>query len=65
VRTQVNRRGGAEVINRFGGSCASCHAAAETRFDMVCEHDHGCAPLPISDTVIAVIQRADPRAPTR
>src|SRR5205085_4752964 len=41
--TEVVRRGGAEVVNQFGGSCAGCHSAADTRFDMVCEHDHGCA----------------------
>jgi hypothetical protein len=28
---------------------------------MVCEHNHGCAPLPVGDDVIAAIQRADPR----
>ncbi len=59
--TEVVRRGGAEVVNQFGGSCAGCHSAADTRFDMVCEHGHGCAPLPISDAVIAAVQRADPR----
>jgi Fe-S cluster biogenesis protein NfuA len=59
--TQIARRGGAEVINQFGGSCTGCHSAAEPRFDMVCEHTHGCAPLPISDAIIAAIQQADPR----
>lgn len=59
--TQILRRGGSEVVNQFGGSCAGCHSAADERFDMVCEHNHGCAPLPISDAVIAAVQRADPR----
>jgi hypothetical protein len=59
--TTILTRGGAEVVNRFGGSCASCHGAAKPQFDMVCEHTHGCAPLPIGDDVIAAIQRADPR----
>jgi hypothetical protein len=27
--TAINVRGGVEVINRFGGSCADCHAKAE------------------------------------
>ena len=49
------------VVNRFGGNCASCHAAAAAKFDLVCEHDHGCAPLPVSDDIIRLIQLADPR----
>ena len=53
--------GGDKVVNRFGGSCSSCHAAADPTFDFICEHDHGCAPLPISDDVIRGIQQADPR----
>ena len=59
--TKILTRGGEHVVNRFGGSCASCHEAAASQFDMVCEHDHGCAPLPIGDDVIGAIQRADPR----
>jgi len=59
--TKILTRGSDQVVNRFGGNCASCHAAAEPRFDEVCEHDHGCEPLPIGDDVIASIQRADPR----
>jgi hypothetical protein len=59
--TQIKVRGVQKVVNRFGGNCASCHAGAAPKWDGVCEHDHGCAPLPIGDNVIAVIQRADPR----
>jgi hypothetical protein len=59
--TKILTRGGAEVINRFGGSCSSCHSAADPKFDFVCEHDHGCEPLPIGDDVIHAIQQADPR----
>lgn len=59
--THILTRGTTQVVNRFGGQCASCHLAAESRFDLVCEHDHGCAPLPVGDDVIAAIQRADPR----
>jgi hypothetical protein len=60
--TKIVTRGAADVVNRFGGNCAACHAAAQSKFDMVCEHDHGCAPLPIGDNVIRAIQRADPRS---
>jgi len=59
--TKINIRGGAEVKNRFGGSCSGCHGAAKPQFDFVCEHDHGCAPLPIGDDVIKSVQGADPR----
>ena len=54
-------RGTTTVVNRFGGNCASCHLGAQSKFDMICEHSHGCAPLPVGDDVIAAIQRADPR----
>jgi hypothetical protein len=59
--TQILTRGTDDVVNRFGGNCASCHRAADPKFDMVCEHDHGCAPLPVTDDLIKVIQDADPR----
>jgi hypothetical protein len=59
--TAIVARGGPEVMNRFGGSCATCHAKAEVEFDFVCEKDHGCDPLPIGDDVFAVLQQNDPR----
>jgi hypothetical protein len=54
-------RSGAAVRNFAGADCASCHGRAEPRFDFVCGKNHGCAPLPIGDAVIARIQRGDPR----
>jgi hypothetical protein len=59
--TQILTRGVQQVVNRFGGNCAACHSAANAKFDFVCEHDHGCAPLGISDDLIRAIQLADPR----
>lgn len=59
--TTILTRGKDNVVNRFGGNCASCHSAAGRQWDFVCEKDHGCAPLPIGDPVIAAIQHADPR----
>ena len=59
--TKIVTRGGEEVVNRFGGNCASCHAAATAKFDFVCGKTHGCAPLPIGDDVFRAIQQADPR----
>jgi hypothetical protein len=61
--TKILTRGTQRVVNRFGGNCASCHSAAQPKFDFVCEHNHGCAPLPIGDNVIRAIQLADPRPP--
>jgi hypothetical protein len=59
--TKILSRGGAKVVNRFGGSCASCHSAAQPQFDFVCGTTHGCAPLPIGPAVITSLQKADPR----
>src|SRR5713226_5384621 len=53
--TTIVTRGTTTVVNRFGGNCASCHQAAQATFDMVCEHNHGCSPLPVGDEVIAAI----------
>jgi hypothetical protein len=58
------RSSGPAVKNFAGGDCAACHSLAEPRFDFVCGRDHGCAPLPIGDELIARIQAGDPR-PTR
>jgi mono/diheme cytochrome c family protein len=59
--TRIVNRGADQVVNRFGGNCASCHLAADPKWDMICKDDHGCEPLPIGDDVIAAIQLADPR----
>jgi hypothetical protein len=59
--TIILSRGGTNVTNRFGGNCASCHSKAAAQFDSVCEKDHGCAPLPITEAEIKGAQQADPR----
>jgi hypothetical protein len=60
--TKIISRGGDEVENRFGGSCAACHGFAEQKFDMVCNGiEHGCAPLPVGRDIFAFLQRTDPR----
>jgi hypothetical protein len=59
--TTIEKRGTADVVNRFGGNCASCHQAASARFDGVCEQTHGCAPLPVGPDVFHAIQESDPR----
>jgi hypothetical protein len=52
---------GAKVKNFLGADCASCHVAAKKNFDFVCEKSHGCAPLGVPDSLIATIQKSDPR----
>ena len=59
--TKILSQGGAEVLNRFGGSCSGCHSGAQPAFDFVCGQDHGCAPLPIGPDLITALQKADPR----
>jgi hypothetical protein len=59
--TQIRKRGFAEVVNRFGGNCFGCHNAARPEWDLVCESDHGCAPIPLTRAMTGALQRTDPR----
>ncbi len=59
--SSIHKRGFVDVVNRFGGNCFACHIKAQPKFDLICELDHGCDPIPISREVIAGIQEADPR----
>lgn len=60
--TVISKRGGAEVVNRFGGqSCAACHVKADIKFDFICEKTNGCDPLPIPDSVFIALQEGDAR----
>ena len=59
--TKILTRGATPVLNRFGQDCLSCHSKAETQFDMVCERDHGCDPIPLTDQLILALQQGDPR----
>jgi hypothetical protein len=59
--TTILARGAKDVVNRFGGNCASCHQAARPEFDFVCDEDNGCEPLPIGDDLILQLQQSDPR----
>jgi len=38
-----------------------CHVPAAAQWDLVCETDHGCAPLPVTRAMIRALQRTDPR----
>jgi hypothetical protein len=59
--TQIRKRGFADVVNRFGGNCFVCHIAARPEWDLVCESDHGCKPIPVTRAMIGALQRTDPR----
>ena len=63
--TQIRKRGTVDVVNRFGGNCFGCHSAAHPQWDLVCETDHGCAPLPVTRAMIGALQRTDPRCGDR
>lgn len=57
----ISVRGTTEAVNRFGGNCLDCHQLAEPEWDMICEQDHGCAPLPFTREQIVAVQASDPR----
>jgi len=59
--TVIRKRGFADVVNRFGGNCFGCHIAARPEWDLVCEADHGCAPIPLTRAMSGALQRTDPR----
>ncbi len=59
--SKIKIRGLTEVVNRFGGNCFSCHVKAKPEWDLICETDHGCAPIPLKPEQIAAIQKGDPR----
>lgn len=59
--TEIKTRGYVDVVNRFGGNCFACHVKAEPKWDLLCESDHGCDPIPLSRTALDAIQKTDPR----
>ncbi len=58
--TTIQTRGKDETVNAFGGNCFDCHAPAADH-DLLCEQDHGCAPLPIGPEQFEALVAADPR----
>ena len=59
--TAINKRGFAEVVNRFGGNCFGCHIKAQAKWDLVCETGHGCDPIPLTEPMLKALQHTDPR----
>ena len=60
---KIVSHGRQEVNNFLGLNCFDCHKAARAEFDLVCEQDHGCAPLPLTRVMFHAIQHTDPRCP--
>jgi hypothetical protein len=59
--SKIFTRGFAEVNNRLGLNCFACHSQAKPEFDLVCEQDHGCDPIPVTRAMFGALQRTDPR----
>jgi hypothetical protein len=58
--TRIRQRGTVDVANRLG-TCLGCHGQARPQWDLVCESNHGCAPLEVTRAMIGALQRTDPR----
>jgi hypothetical protein len=63
--SKIRKRGFAEVNNRFGGNCFTCHVQARPEWDFICETGHGCDPIPITRAMSGALQRTDPRCKDR
>lgn len=59
----IRVRGTHDAVNQFGGNCLECHAKAEPQWDLICEQDHGCDPIPLTEVMVKAIQNTDPRCP--
>ena len=59
--SSIRNRGFADVVNRFGGNCFACHVQAKPQWDMICETNHGCEPIPLTRDMLVALQKTDPR----
>ena len=59
--SKIAKRGFVDVQNKFGGNCFACHVRAKPEWDLICEQTHGCDPLEISQHMIGLLQKTDPR----
>ena len=58
--TRIQERGTTDIANQFG-TCLSCHSQAAPQWDLICEMNHGCPPLPVTLDVVHALQKAEPR----
>ena len=63
--SKIFARGFADVNNRLGMNCFACHSQAKPEFDLVCEQDHGCAPIPVTRAMFGALQRTNRAARIR
>ena len=60
---KIYKRGFAEVNNRLGLNCFTCHIKAREQHDFTCGENsaNGCDPLPLTQAMFGALQRTDPR----
>src|ERR1700679_1711160 len=58
--TTIVDRGDKVLNTSLKKPCLDCHSPA-AKFDFVCEKKHGCAPIPVTDQLIASMQAGDQR----
>jgi hypothetical protein len=59
--SKIYQHGFQDVNNRFGLNCFACHQLARQEFDLICEENHGCAPIPVTRPMFRALQKTDPR----
>ena len=59
--SKIYQHGFENVDNRFGQNCFTCHRLARPEFDLICEENHGCAPIPVTRAMFRALQKTDPR----
>lgn len=62
--TTITQRGPRDVVGP-GGNCHDCHGKAAPKWDYICEMDHGCDSIPVSDDFLQGLQDMDPRCPAQ
>jgi hypothetical protein len=61
-KTKIVQRGGAEVISMLShGSCQTCHVNLAAAHDLVCEFVVGTSGIGLTDGLLDVLQKNDPR----
>jgi hypothetical protein len=59
--SRIARRGFEDLVGSDGANCFGCHSLARPEWTMICESEHGCAPIPETRAMLEALQRTDPR----
>lgn len=59
--TKIISQGFAKLEGVHGGFCMGCHSSVPPQYDLVCEADHGCVPIPLTRPMAAALAHTDPR----